>query len=145
MKRFTVLAESLYGRAFTCESAQCNAIHIEFGNIALNLGLREFYQLQALIDSLDALYCEHFFAESLWERKLQIQLKPTQTMIAFNRAELDDMRFLLKNTASVLRQPSEHRKSVTVSANTVPRQASSQKFASLKDLTNSFAQSLTLN
>jgi hypothetical protein len=58
-----------------------------------------------------------YFAESLWKRKLHIQLKPTQTMIAFNCAELDDIRHLLEQTASAIAQPPAERKTVTVSTN----------------------------
>jgi hypothetical protein len=146
MKTYTILAESRMGTAFTCNCATCDAIHLEFGNIALNLKSDEFFQFKALVDSINEDYCERFFAESLWQRKLQIQLKPTLTMLAFNRQELEDMRLLLQCTAAALFEPMSLRKQVSVGMPSAQQHtANTHQFSSLGQLTASLIRSWSLN
>jgi hypothetical protein len=85
-------ASSDNGRIFSCSG--CNCIHVEFSTIAMNLSAREFFRLKHVLDEISLEYCEVYFRNTRWKRKIHVQLQPTPINLAFTRDELIELRRL---------------------------------------------------
>lgn len=96
----TELAQTENGRAFTC--ADCGCIHIEYSSIVMNLSREEFMRLKDIADSISPEYCEVYFRNTGWKRKIQIQIKPTPILMAFTIEEITELRRLFDETEAAL-------------------------------------------
>ncbi len=96
----TELARTENGRSFTC--SDCGCIHIEYSSIAMNLSREEFFRLKHIADSISPEYCEVYFRNTGWKRKIQIHIKPTPMLMAFTIEEITELRRLFDETEAAI-------------------------------------------
>lgn len=145
MKKHIIYAETLFGRSFSCCCSSCDAVHLEFGNFALNMKPKEFYQFKNIVDNIDEEYCRRYFTRSPWRRKIQIQIKPTLTMLALTSKELSELRALLQATLEAMENPLALAQVRATVPNIRTNKRNAQEFRPLAELVGELATAWRVN
>lgn len=96
----TVLSNSGNGTITWCEC--CGVIQIEFGNICLRFGRNEFEIFSGSVGRLDIQKWEEANSDTLFRRKVHIQVRPTNITMVFNADEVRELRLLIAEARASL-------------------------------------------
>ncbi|PIF05676.1 MAG: hypothetical protein CSA36_05740 [Draconibacterium sp.] len=90
-----LISKTANGKIFKCN--KCNAIHVEFKNIAFNLNKKQFSSFVDSILDLDGTEWEKRNEKSYFSRKIIIPTGNNSINILLNNKELNELKELLTN------------------------------------------------
>ncbi|MEA3317593.1 MAG: DUF6686 family protein [Bacteroidota bacterium] len=90
-----IINSTYKGQIFTCPN--CNKIHIEFGNVCINLTQQELKQFKDYVNSIDYQFYLYKNRHAQNRRKLLLNIGASNSFLALNVNEFIELKNLLSN------------------------------------------------